>query len=278
MARMNTGGIALALSVLALGAGVYALTTKEKQSPQRAPVRMDRVAALEAQVAELTREVESLKAHEPNRIGRDIPSLPSVTLPADAGDVASPADIVEDGGALEAIVDAAVDRKTKQVMDEMRIKANKKPAMDVFASVLELNDRQRAAAERVVVDGQNQVHAILETPTANGANLMDDLIDIVAKGIARPGKDHGWGPLFARIVSEKIPGTDETYGARIESVKNRMRATFKRDWSEAQYREFEEWGVDPTEIEKVPDSPNTALMERIMERARTLGADTSDDE
>ena len=108
-------------------------------------------------------------------------------------------------------------------------------------------------------------------------SLMDDLIDIVAKGIAQPGKDHAWGPLFALIVSEKIPGTDETYGTRIESVKNRMRETFKRNWSEAQYREFEQWGVDPTEIGKVPDSPNTALMERIMERAKTLGADIPDD-
>ena len=277
MARMNTGGAALALSVLALGAGVYALTTTEKQSPQRAPARMDRVAALEAQVADLTREIESLKTDKPGRIDRSMPSLPSVMLPADAGDVERPADIVDEGGTLKAIVDAAVDRKTKQVMDDMRIKTNKKPAMDVFASVLELNDRQRAAAERVVVDGQTQVHAILETPTADGRNLMDDLIDIVAKRIAQPGKDHGWGPLFALIVSEKIPGTDETYGTRIESVKNRMRETFKRDWSEAQYREFEQWGVDPTEIEKVPDSPNTALMERIMERAKTLGADIPDD-
>jgi hypothetical protein len=51
-----------------------------------------------------------------------------------------------------------------------------------------------------------------------------------------------------------------------------MRARFHRDWSEEQYREFETWGVDPTEIENVPGSPNEALLRRITERARALGA------
>jgi hypothetical protein len=101
-------------------------------------------------------------------------------------------------------------------------------------------------------------------------------VDIVAKGMAEPGKDHGFGNWFGRIVNEKIPGTDATYAARIESMKNDMRARFRRDWSKEQYREFEEWKVDPTEIEQVPDSPNIALVERIKERARTFGATIPD--
>ncbi len=128
-----------------------------------------------------------------------------------------------------------------------------------------------------VVDGQRQVHAILDTPTVDGTNLMGELVEIVARGIAEPGKEHGFGRWFVRIASEKIPGTEVTYGARIESVKNAMCANFKRDWSDAQYREFEEWRVDPIEIQKVPGSPDAALWKRIPERARTLGADISDD-
>jgi hypothetical protein len=180
-------------------------------------------------------------------------------------------------GTLEAIVDAAVDRKAAQVMDEMRIKGNKKPAIDVFASTLELTDRQREAAERIIVDGQEQVHAILNRPTADGTNLMDDLVELVARGMAEPGKDHGWGRWIGRVLTEDIPGTNETYGARIETVKVAMRATFKRQWSEEQYREFEEWGVDPTEVQNVPGSPNEALGQRITERARSLGADVPED-
>ncbi len=248
-------------------------------------MRTDRVAALEAQVAQLTREVESLKAEKPKWTGRDTSGSLSGTRRTDVDHVGSPPDVAEDHQALTEIIDDAVDRKTKRVLDELRIKAHKKPAMAVFASMLELTQEQRAAAERVIVEGQRQVHEILEMPTADGTNLMDDLVEIVARGIARgqgwqpePGKDNGWGRFFARVVSEKIPGTDETYGARIESVKIAMRATFKRDWSEAQYREFEEWGVDPTEIEKVPGSPNEALGKRVVERAASLSAESPDDE
>jgi hypothetical protein len=144
--------------------------------------------------------------------------------------------------------------------------------------VLELTEEQRAETERVIVEGQRELHRILETPTYDGTSLMDELVEIVARGFAEPGKDHGFGKWFGRVLTEKIPGTDETYATRIESVKNGMRTSFKREWSEAQYREFEEWGVDPTEVQEVPGSPNEALEKRIVERATSLGAEIPADD
>jgi hypothetical protein len=272
---MRIAGAALALSVVALAVAVFR-PTREQPPPQRAPVRDERVAVLEAQVAQLKREIASLKAAQPGRAPRDATGSDS-PAPTDTGDVARPLDLSGDDEALKAIVDDAVDRKTGKVIDELRIKADKKPAIDVFASALELTPEQRAAAERVIVDGQRQVHAILETPTVDGTNLMDQLVEIFAKGMAQPGKDHGFGRWIGRILTEPFPGTNETYGARIEAVKKSMRATFKRDWTEAQYREFEEWGVDPTEIQKVPGSPNEAIGKRIVEYARRLGAEIPED-
>ena len=266
MARV--AGVALAFSAVALGVAVVALT-REPPEPPRAPARMDRVEVLASQVEELRREVETLRADRPEQRGTGAPlptPLPQLTQETESET------IVEGGDVLESIVDDAVARKTERVLDEMRVKADKKPAMDVFASMLELSEDQRVATERAVVEGQREVHAILGTPTYDGTNLMDQLVEIAAKGIAEPGKDHGWGLWLARVLSEKIPGTDETYGARIESVKNGVRTTFKREWSEAQYREFEAWGVDPTEIESVAGSPNEALLKRVTERARALGA------
>jgi hypothetical protein len=273
---MRTGSIALVLAAIALGAAGFALTREDPQ-PVRIPMRTDRVANLEAQVAELTLEVESLKAARPERIRPQAFGLPMGTRSAaEAEDLGTPTELTEGEQALKTIVDKAVDRKTKRVLDEMRIKANKKPAMDVFASMLELTKEQRTETERVVVEGQRQVHEILDTPAADGTNFMDELIEVVAKGMAQPGKNHGWGRWFTRVVSEKIPGTDVTYGARIDSVKKSMHAAFKREWSQAQYKEFQEWGVDPTEIQNVPNSPNEALLKRIVERARTLGAKLPD--
>jgi len=273
---MRTGVVALALSALALGTAVVALTREGPQS-QRVPLGLDRVAALEARVAELARDVEVLKAGRPGPARGDISDLPFVEQPADAGETAVRPDLAHGEEELKAIVDDAVERKTELVLDELRIKANKKPAIEVFASVLELTEEQRAVTERVIVDGQRQIHRILETPTYDGTQLMDQLVEIAARGIAQPGKDHGFGRWLGRVLTEQMPGTNETYGARIESVKNTMRAAFKREWSETQYREFEAWGVDPSEVEKVPGSPNEAVYKRIVERARALGADVPGD-
>jgi hypothetical protein len=260
----KVAGLAFALSAVALGVAVVALT-REAPEPRRAPQRSDRVEALEAEVAELRREVEVLKTARPD--GAAAPAPPVLPSPGDAGTAPDPS-----SGVLESLVDEAVAKKTERVLDEMRVKENKKPAIDAFASVLELTDEQRSMTERVVVQGQREVHAILNTQTYDGTNLLDQLVEIAAKGIAQPGKDHGWGLWLARVLTEKVPGTDETYGARIESVKGRMRGAFKREWTEAQYKEFETWGVDPTEIAQVPGSPNDDLVKRVTDRARALGA------
>ena len=44
------------------------------------------------------------------------------------------------------------------------------------------------------------------------------------------------------------------------------------------YKEYAEWEIDPTEIEKVPGSPCAGLGKRIFERARALGAEIDDDD
>jgi len=268
---MRIGSVALALSGLALGLAVFALTREAPQAA-RASMRTDRVAALEAQIAQLRRDVAALREGRPEQATEDLPGLPSMPRPVGTADSGRSREFADDDGELKAIVDDAVERKAEQVLDELRVKENKKPAIDVFAAALELSREQRAVTERVVVEGQRQIHRILEVPTSSGSNLMDDLVEIAARGIAEPGKDHGFGRWLGRVLTEKIPGTDQTYATRIEAVKTDMRAVFRREWSEAQYREFETWGVDPSEVQNVPGSPNEELAERIAERARELGA------
>jgi hypothetical protein len=274
---MRVAGIALLLSAIALGLSVISLK-REPPAPDRAPARNDRVADLEADVEALTREVEMLKVERAARTQGSVPGLPDLPQGEDQG--AKPlanANAPEGTGNLEALVDQAVEKKTEKVLDAMRVKANKKPPIDVFAAQLNLTDEQRAQTERIVVAGQQQLHAILSTPTYDGTNLLDQLVEIAAHGMAEPGKDAGFGLWLGRVLTEKIPGTDETYGTRIETVKKRMRAAFQKEWSDAQFKEFESWGVDPTEIEKVPGSPNEGLVKRITERARALGANLPKD-
>lgn len=257
------------LSTAALGFAVFSYTQEPAAAPTRSSTDAKRVAELETKVQELAYEVSTLKAE---RAAGDGASAVRSTKPPQLDENGEPMPAAEGDPELAAMVDDAVDRKTKQVMDEMRIKQNKKPEMTVFAQMLELSKEQVAAAERTVVEGQRDVHQILETPTADGRNLMDELVELMAKGIAEPGKDHGWGQWIGSVMSQKVPGTDESYGVRIEAVKTRMRQTFQREWTKEQYAEYQAWGVDPTEIQNVPESPNQILWERIQDRARAMGA------
>ena len=73
-----------------------------------------------------------------------------------------------------------------------------------------------------------------------------------------------------RVMSEKIPGTDETYGARIEVAKNKVREAFRREFTDKQYAEFEKWGLDPTEIQEIENSPWADIGEIIKQRLLEL--------
>jgi len=279
---MKNGAVTLVLSALALGVAVLAWTREPETQPQRTSDQSARISALERKVEKLTLELNYAKSAESATAPREATDVP---IPAPTGpaaveivrDAAVAPEGSEENAALAAIVDDAVDRKTKAVIDDMRLKANKKPDIEAFAGALELDKSQRAATERIVAEGQRKLHELLNTPTADGTVLMDELVDIVAKGMAQPGKDHGFGGWIGRLVSETVPGTNVTYATQLESVKTAMRTDFRREWTKEQYREFEEWKVDPTEIQNVADSPNVELMKRITDRARTFGADLPDE-
>lgn len=172
--------------------------------------------------------------------------------------------------ALKALVDQAVSKKAAQLQGMQ----NKKPSMEVFAKTLELTDEQRQAAEQDVLRAQRDVRAILEMPTADGANLMDDLVEVLADSMAHPDKAQGRiMKYFGRLLSEKIPGSDETYAVRIEGVKGSLKETLRRNWSKEQYATFEAWQMDPTEVKEIEGSPWKEIEGRVIERARDLGAE-----
>jgi hypothetical protein len=269
---MKLGVASLVLSTIAL-AVVLTSTQDSGEKTSRASAPDNRIIELSAKVEQLTAEVRTLKAER--RTASHAPS-PDTVRPTEAEDDRA---IVRDAepDALAKAVDKAVERKTQEVIEDLRIKADKKPQMAVFARALELTDEQRVVAERIVLESQRATYSVLETPTADGTNLMTELVDLFAHGIADSSKDPGWGKWIGRIVTEKIPGTDETYSERLETIKRRVNGEFKRTWTPEQYKEYEAWGVNPTEIKGVPESPEVELAKRIMDRARMFGAESPED-
>ena len=263
--------LALALAIVALAVAAFT-NAPELAAPSRSDGRL---RDLQGQVARLSRAVEELSSRLPGRRGGDPSSMDSASRSMDAfpgisGELgAGPSTHSEER--LKAMVDDAVSKKAREVVDELKIKENKKPSIDVFASMLELTQDQRYATEQEVLRGQREAYRILETPTQDGGNLMDELIEVVTRNIVWPGKDHGWGKWIARVTTLKVPGTNETYGARIEAVKASVRDSFRRTFSKEQYAEYEAWGVDPIEVKGIAGSPAEALERRVRDRIKQLG-------
>lgn len=278
------GGMALVVALVAIGVGVYALLEEKPGGLENE----SRIAALEDQVGRLEDVVERQRrfsTEQPSLLGLRTPGVSEEAGPADP-DAPSASEVPDAAGAertgaasgavspeeaerLKTLVEDAVEKKAAQ----MRVMSNKKPSIDVFAKMLDLTDEQRQAVEENVVRSQKEIRELLETPTADGSLLLDELVDVMADGIANPGKSPGrWAKLFGRIMSENIPGSDETYAQRAEVVKQRLRDDFKRSWRPAQYAIFEAWKMDPTEVQDIEDSPWKDLQGRIVERARQLGA------
>ncbi len=280
--------ITLVLAVVGIGFGVVALIenrdlrselesreligfvgdpAQPRESTERDVLR--RLEAVEEDVARVDRVVTA-KEKEPDVPGLEgRPSLPSMPSPDPEGESEA-----EAAARIAALVDVAVEKRTA-LYEAMK---NKKPSLDAFAKALELTAEQRAATEAEVLRGQREIKALLETVSDEGTNFKEELVEVLATGMAKPGQGGArWGKLFSKLVTEMVPGTDQTYAEAANAVKQSVREGFRRHMDERQYARFEAWQMDPTEVQGIPGSPWEELQPLIVERARELGADIPDD-
>ncbi len=236
----------------------------DESSPEE---MLRRLAAVEEDVARVDRVVSESEADVPGLEGRpDVISLPSPEMTEE--------DKAEAELKLQALVDEAVEKKAA-ILQTMR---NKKPSIDAFSETLGLTEEQRAATEAEVLRGQREIRALLDTVSDEGTNFLDEVVNVLATGMAKPGQAGAeWGKLFQKLVTERVPGTNQTYAERAEAVKQTVRDAFRRDMTKPQYARFEAWQMDPTEVQGIEGSPWEEVMPLVIERAREMGADIPDD-
>jgi len=168
-----------------------------------------------------------------------------------------------------AAVDERINEAVDEKLEEIKQKWNKKPQLETVAKLLELDERQQRVVEEEVREGQKKIRSILEQPTANGTSLLEELVEVMARGQS-PEAGALWGKWLGRLQTEKVPGTDLTYAARLEQTKAEVREGFRRVMSPEQYTEFEEWAFDPTEVEGISESPWNDFGQRVAARAAEL--------
>jgi hypothetical protein len=130
--------------------------------------------------------------------------------------------------------------------------AEKKPPLSQFAAQLELDDSQREIVHRAVVSGQEEVIGILRTATAGGRVPLDDILKAFTEK-PEENRDRVM-EVFGMLATEKVPGSAETYAQRMDAVKKSTAETFRRSFTQDQFKAYEKMGQDPLEIQ-VEDSP-----------------------
>ena len=135
---------------------------------------------------------------------------------------------------------------------------------DVMVRLQQVEETVAQADQTLSSTIEKQVEEIVD-------ERVDELVDVIAYGEAKhPEAGKRFIKWLGRVMTEKIPGTDVTYGADIDIIKNNTREAFRSEFTEEQYAEFESWGVDPTEIQEIKDSPWTDLEERVKQRLLKL--------
>lgn len=283
MAKLNVLALLLACAALGLAAlALHEATELRDQVLRKSDA--DRMAYLASAVHGTTRPGATLldspaaidaEGTRPTLLGRS--TLAGAAAANDAAAGASRGGTTSNALApsaaeLEALVERSVGKRVEEALDAARAKEDKKPSFSVLAATLELTETQRDEAREEVLRGQRESLDLLATPTEHGDSLLEEVIEVAAKGIAQPGTEVGWGKFVGRLLTERVPGSDDTYAARLEAVKQSVRATFRRTWTPKQFAEFEAWGADPLENDDIEGSPRAALNQRIVERARALGA------
>ncbi len=298
---MNKTAIAITTVVVLSVGGVVALTFRPAGGPALESMetriesletlvnsQKDQIAELERHIAKQTSKYTDpdlearLAAREGRAVGRTAITNEDGQPPTEVREeeVMARLRYVEDTVAetdremsyvIEERVTEVVDEKISALEERKSRKEDKKPSFEVFAEVLELTESQRTAVEDEIWIGQRDIRAILEMPTEDGSDLVGELVEAMAHGQAgRPEAPWLFMEWVGRLVSEKIPDSNVTYGALIEETKNDVRTALRRELNTKQYAEFESWRMDPTEVKEIEGSPWDDLEERIEQRVFEL--------
>lgn len=228
------------------GADVAALEERLRAAEKRA----DAVEGLRAEVRALRERIERGEPGEIRVEGRPgRAAAPSPEAPAGApetGEPASGSDLVE--AVAERVakkMDERLDRTARragQYSDDGRWKA----PLDDLSEELALTEAQKGDLKRAFDSGKDQGFALLQTQRLDGTTLLDDYVAALKAG-GDPAS--ATQEFFKRIVSERVPGTDQTYLAGFLTIAQEVDSQVGRHLDPAQRQKMRSLRVAVLEVE-----------------------------
>ncbi len=248
----------LGLLILTLATTIYvayALPTAFDEARPTARVLIKENNTLNAEVAQLRREVKLLTAQLDGRLSRIERSIERSKRALDETQVRSnskdsPEVHKEASDAIAAAVAKRFEGKLEEQFQRMKAAAAERNAhgqwkapMSELVEQLQLDKETALATSEAFNASKDDALALLLRERSDGTSLIDELVSDYRKGIANPEKR-----LFERIVSQQVPGENRTYLAAFEEITETLREDLQEQLSENQMNKLDRLNIALLEV------------------------------
>jgi hypothetical protein len=207
--------------------------------------RLDRVEAKQKEavarktVEELQEQVKSAekKAAAAAVAAEAAAKRPPPAAPAPA---AAPANLEED---IEKIVEAKLEEKMQKKGKGGLGEDRKMPIFDL-AKELSLDPAQQTKVTAIANTAKKEIFDILKTPRPDGTNVADELLTAFTSGDQAAVQK-----VFARVITEKIPGTDTPYITAVGRVQEKANQGLSVAMGGDAYSKYQGMNLKPENIE-----------------------------
>lgn len=204
--------------------------------------------------AEARRAADAAVAARAAELERRLESLEKQALAAASGS--------GDPSAIDDLVTRKVDEKlegSQKKKGGLFGDDDKRPLADVSKD-LGLTELQEDQMAEAINASQKLCFGVITTPRNDGTNVLDDIV------AAMQDPEHAEEKVkaaFMQIFTARIPGSEETYLARVMQEKQALLGEFRKILTEDQMKKFDRLGQDPHEIKTGYDPYGEYLLERL---------------
>lgn len=212
------------------------------------------LARLENRLSDLRKELASVRVTPTPVASAAVPELrseasepatasdPPPLSPSPAAPVAPPPSLSpEERRDLESLIDKKVEEKVKA----QKSPDGKKPPLSEVTRDAGIDPVTQSKMAQVLNAAKDEAFALLRSPRLDGGNFVDDFVS--AMTAEKP--EETAGKVWLRLFSEKIPGTEETYVARVMTLQKSVNDSLKTMLTPQQYESYEHMALDPLQIQ-----------------------------
>lgn len=216
--------------------------------------------SLRGELEELRRQVERLEARaksEPpaptaavEQLRRDLARVEAKAAEAAAAATSARPEAAKPGALplqvteedLKTIVDERVNEKLQAKGGQGG--GDRKLPLHDLGKELALDPQTQARVETIANGTKKEIFDLIRTPRPDGSDFAADILQAFLGG--EPQKAQA---VFARLFTEKIPGTEQTYAAGVAGIQDRARTQLQGTMGETAYTQYRRMGVNPENIE-----------------------------